>query len=186
MVCKVWSITAVTMKNAVFWDIKPVHTSQETHYISDSEPSRLMLCKIWGFYGGDYEGCRHLGCDAVYLLKEPTFRGNVSTSIIRVERTSELGTSSVSSNCWLSYQILSTLMIGTIRSSETLVLTRATRRHIPEDGILHNRQCTLVVFTLILWRVLNKGLWHMVQRNLFIQKMLRFMYLVKIPWNLPS
>jgi hypothetical protein len=39
--------TAVTMKNAVFWDIKnPVRTSQETHYDSATEPSRLMLCKI--------------------------------------------------------------------------------------------------------------------------------------------
>jgi hypothetical protein len=36
------------MKNAVFWDIKnPVRTSQETHYVSATESSQLMLCKIW-------------------------------------------------------------------------------------------------------------------------------------------
>jgi hypothetical protein len=35
-------LTAVTMKNAVFWDIK----TQGTHYVSATEPSRLMLCKI--------------------------------------------------------------------------------------------------------------------------------------------
>jgi archaellum biogenesis protein FlaJ (TadC family) len=40
-------LTAVTVKNAVFWDIKnPVRISQETHYVSDTNPSRLLLCKI--------------------------------------------------------------------------------------------------------------------------------------------
>jgi hypothetical protein len=34
--------------------------------------------------------------------------------------------------------ILSTLIMRAIRSSETSVLTRATRRHIPEDGIPHS------------------------------------------------
>jgi hypothetical protein len=34
-----------------------------------------------------------------------------------------------------------TLMMKAIRSSETSVLTRATRRHIPDDGILHTRFC---------------------------------------------
>jgi hypothetical protein len=38
--------TAVTMKNVV-WDIKnPVRTSQETHYVSATESSQLMLCEI--------------------------------------------------------------------------------------------------------------------------------------------
>jgi hypothetical protein len=35
----------------------PVRTSQETYYISTTEPNRLMLCKIWCFQGGDYEEC---------------------------------------------------------------------------------------------------------------------------------
>jgi hypothetical protein len=49
------------MKNVVFWDIQnSFRTSQETHYVSATEPSRLMLCKIWGFHGGDYEECRLL------------------------------------------------------------------------------------------------------------------------------
>jgi hypothetical protein len=33
------------------------------------------------------------------------------------------------------------LKVAAIRSSETSVHTRYTRRHIPEDGILHSRHC---------------------------------------------
>jgi hypothetical protein len=36
--------------------------------------------------------------------------------------------------------ILVTLMMEEIRSSETLVLSSATMRHIPEDGILHRHR----------------------------------------------
>jgi hypothetical protein len=36
--------------------------------------------------------------------------------------------------------IPSTLMMKTVRCSETSALTRATRRHIPEDDILHSHR----------------------------------------------
>jgi hypothetical protein len=36
--------------------------------------------------------------------------------------------------------ILSTLILETIHSSETSVLTRTTRRHISQDGILHSHR----------------------------------------------
>jgi hypothetical protein len=49
-------------------------------------------------------------------------------SIIRVKRISP------------SWLIVFTLMMEAIGFSETPVLTRATRRHITEAGILHNRR----------------------------------------------
>jgi hypothetical protein len=46
------------MKNVVFWDIKAKFVPHRKHYVSTTEPSRLMLL---GFHGGDYEECRLVG-----------------------------------------------------------------------------------------------------------------------------
>jgi hypothetical protein len=39
-------LTAVTMKNDVFWDIKTQFVPHRRHYVSATEPSQLKLCKI--------------------------------------------------------------------------------------------------------------------------------------------
>jgi hypothetical protein len=60
----------------------------------------------------------------------------------RVKRISVLETTSAvtSINVVFSSLTIFTLMMEAILSSETSALTRATRRHIPEDGIFHSHR----------------------------------------------
>jgi hypothetical protein len=51
---------------------KSVLTSQETYYVSATESSQLMLCKICGFHGGDYEECCLLGYEKPVRISQET------------------------------------------------------------------------------------------------------------------
>jgi hypothetical protein len=82
MLCKIWGLHGGDCEECRLLGYKtPVRTSQETHYISATEPSRLMLCKIWGFQGCDCEEFRFLGCDAVWLVLEPTWRDSMEANL---------------------------------------------------------------------------------------------------------
>jgi hypothetical protein len=56
MRCKLWGFHGPDYEERrLLWYKNSVRTSQESHYISATRSSQLMLCNFWGFNGSDYE-----------------------------------------------------------------------------------------------------------------------------------
>jgi hypothetical protein len=104
------------MKNAVFGDVTPCG-SCKNRVLKECIASIVMVKRI-----------DELGIALAVTSEEILFLH----SVLQV-----LGTA----NVVLSSTILVTLNLEKISSSETSALTRAMRRHIPEEGILHSHLC---------------------------------------------
>jgi hypothetical protein len=98
--------TAVTIKNAVFWDVGPCRSCVNQRF---GGTDRLHL-----------QGRKIRVRGGWFLARGFFYSEDGGDTFLR------------------SHADFSTLKMEAIRSSETSVHTRSTRRHIPEDGILHN------------------------------------------------
>jgi hypothetical protein len=98
--------------------------------------NKFMVCKTWMFSRQWLWRMVSSGMLCRVALVRTHVSGECSASFIKVTRIGELGTMLVTASVVPSSPILVTLMKEALSSSETSVLTRATRHNIPEDTIL--------------------------------------------------
>jgi hypothetical protein len=62
--------------------LQPILRMRDSGFASDvylnGYENPVVLCRILGFHGDDYEERRLVGCGAVWILQKPTFWRNVS------------------------------------------------------------------------------------------------------------
>jgi hypothetical protein len=142
--CTVWELLAKARELEVCLLVRfSAHICHHSNYIALC-PWESVWNAVLRFHSlGNYKECHLLGCEAVWLLLERSFRRSVSPpssgwkesvfifSVLQLLVTANVVPSSL---------ILFPQMMEAIRFSETSVLTRATRRHIAEDGLLHSHR----------------------------------------------
>jgi hypothetical protein len=111
--------TAVTVKNVIFWDIMSCGSYKNQHFggmfhLHDQDGGDMFLQSVTSYK------CR--------MASHPR-REHSSYKILFIQ---------VNFMCACTDSRYRTLGNVAIRSSETLILTRATWHHIPEEGILHS------------------------------------------------
>jgi hypothetical protein len=108
-------------------------SSQETHYVSATEPSRLILfkCKVFTAVTMENAVPWHVlpcsSCKNRRFGESPPLRKTLLRSLLQLLVTANLVASEL---------ILFVLMMGAIRCPETSVLIKATWRHFTEYWIL--------------------------------------------------
>jgi hypothetical protein len=111
MLCKIWGFHCGNYEECRLLGYTiPVLTSEETHYVSTTETSWLMMCKMWGFHGCGKKMTSSAMWPRGALVRTDVSEDNIS-SIIMLDRISELGTTLAETSNWITLRRQSSLKL---------------------------------------------------------------------------